>query len=72
MDSMSKIAKLQGYVYDHLEIDNEQSRVTRPEAPQTAAKSTDAETATIVSAPGRIERQRLGCLRRAADGHYRA
>ena len=74
MDSMSfKIAKLQGYVYDHLEIDeNGASRVTLTQELLKHYQITDAETAAIVSAPGRIEDVSVWAIFvEQADGHYR-
>ncbi|MGT2667551.1 DHH family phosphoesterase [Streptococcus rifensis] len=57
MDSFSyKIAKLQGYVYDNLEMD--ENGATRVVLTQDILKKydlTDAETSAIVSAPGQIE-----------------
>lgn len=57
MDSFSfKIAKLQGYVYDHLEMDeNGAARVVLTQELLKAYDLTDAETSAIVSAPGKIE-----------------
>ena len=74
MDSMSfKIAKLQGYVYDNLEIDeNGASRVTLTQELLKHYQITDAETAAIVSAPGRIEDVSVWAIFvEQADGHYR-
>lgn len=69
----SKIAKLQGYVYDHLEIDeNGASRVTLTQELLKHYQITDAETAAIVSAPGRIEDVSVWAIFvEQADGHYR-
>lgn len=57
MDTMSyKIAKLQGYIYDHLEVDeNGAARVTLSQKILKQFNVTDAETAAIVGAPGRID-----------------
>ena len=57
MDTMSfKIAKLQGYVYDHLEVDeNGAARVILTQEILKKYEVTDAETAAIVGAPGRID-----------------
>ena len=74
MDTISfKIAKLQGYVYDHLEVDeNGAARVTLTQEVLQAYKVTDAETAAIVGAPGRIDSVSLwGIFVEQADGHYR-
>ena len=74
MDTISfKIAKLQGYVYDHLEVDeNGAARVTLTQEVLQACKVTDAETAAIVGAPGRIDSVSLwGIFVEQADGHYR-
>ena len=74
MDTISfKIAKLQGYVYDHLEVDeNGAARVTLTQEVLQAYNVTDAETADIVGAPGRIDSVSLwGIFVEQADGHYR-
>lgn len=74
MDSMSfKIAKLQSYVYDNLEIDvNGASRVVLTQDLLKEYQISDAETATIVAAPGRIEDVTLWAIFvEQADGHYR-
>ena len=74
MDTMSfKIAKLQGYVYDHLEVDeNGAARVTLTQEILKKYDVTDAETAAIVGAPGRIDTVSLwGIFVEQADGHYR-
>ena len=74
MDTISfKIAKLQGYVYDHLEVDeNGATRVTLTQEVLQAYNVTDAETAAIVGAPGRIDSVSLwGIFVEQADGHYR-
>ena len=74
MDTISfKIAKLQGYVYDHLEVDeNGAARVTLTQEVLQAYNVTDAETAAIVGAPGRIDSVSLwGIFVEQADGHYR-
>ncbi|MGT2784372.1 DHH family phosphoesterase [Streptococcus merionis] len=57
MDSFPyKIAKLQGYVYDHLELDeNGAARVVLTQELLKQYELTDAETSAIVSAPGQIE-----------------
>jgi len=57
MDTMSyKIAKLQGYIYDHLEVDdNGAARVILSQEILKQFNVTDAETAAIVGAPGRID-----------------
>ncbi|MDQ0221955.1 DHH family phosphoesterase [Streptococcus moroccensis] len=57
MDSFSyKIAKLQGYVYDNLEMDeNGAARVVLTQDILKEYDLTDAETSAIVSAPGQIE-----------------
>lgn len=61
MDTMSyKIAKLQGYIYDHLEVDeNGAARVILSQEVLKQYNVTDAETAAIVGAPGRIDRVSL-------------
>ena len=74
MDTMSyKIAKLQGYIYDHLEVDeNGAARVILSQEVLKQYNVTDAETAAIVSAPGRIDSVSLwGIFVEQADGHYR-
>ena len=74
MDTMSyKIAKLQGYIYDHLEVDeNGAARVILSQEVLKQFNVTDAETAAIVGAPGRIESVSLwGIFVEQADGHYR-
>ena len=74
MDTMSyKIAKLQGYIYDHLEVDeNGAARVILSQEVLKQFNVTDAETAAIVSAPGRIDSVSLwGIFVEQADGHYR-
>lgn len=74
MDSFSyKIAKLQGYVYDHLEVDtNGVARVLLTQEVLNKYQVTDAETAAIVGAPGRIDSVEIwGIFVEQADGHYR-
>ncbi len=74
MDTMSfKIAKLQGYVYDHLEVDeNGAARVLLSQEILKKYDVTDAETAAIVGAPGRIDSVSLwGIFVEQTDGHYR-
>ncbi|EFO00503.1 DHH family phosphoesterase [Streptococcus mitis] len=74
MDTMSyKIAKLQGYIYDHLEVDeNGAARVILSQEVLKQFNVTDAETAAIVAAPGRIDSVSLwGIFVEQADGHYR-
>lgn len=74
MDTMSyKIAKLQGYIYDHLEVDeNGAARVTLTQEVLQSYNVTDAETAAIVGAPGRIDSVSLwGIFVEQTDGHYR-
>ena len=74
MDTMSyKIAKLQGYIYDHLEVDeNGAARVILSQEILKRFNVTDAETAAIVGAPGRIDSVSLwGIFVEQADGHYR-
>ncbi len=74
MDTISyKIAKLQGYIYDHLEVDeNGAARVLLSQEILKEYNVTDAETAAIVGAPGRIVDVSLwGIFVEQADGHYR-
>lgn len=74
MDSVDfKIAKLQGYVYDHLEVDeNGAARVILTQEVMKRFDVTDAETSAIVGAPGRIRGvESWGIFVEQADGHYR-
>ena len=74
MDTMSyKIAKLQGYIYDHLEVDeNGAARVILSQEILKQFNVSDAETAAIVGTPGRIDSVSLwGIFVEQADGHYR-
>mgnify|MGYP000852184000 FL=1 len=74
MDTISyKIARLQGYIYDHLEVDeNGAARILLTHEILQHYQITDAETAAIVGAPGRIEDVNLwGIFVEQADGHYR-
>ena len=74
MDTISyKIARLQGYIYDHLEVDeNGAARILLTHDILQHYQVTDAETAAIVGAPGRIEDVSLwGIFVEQADGHYR-
>lgn len=74
MDTISyKIAKLQGYVYDHLEVDeNGAARVLLSQEILKQYNVTDAETAAIVGAPGRIDTVKAWAIFvEQADGHFR-
>lgn len=74
MDSVDfKIAKLQGYVYDHLEVDeNGAARVILTQEVMKRFDVTDAETSAIVGTPGRIRGvESWGIFVEQADGHYR-
>ena len=74
MDSFSyQIAKLQGYVYDHLEVDeNGAARVILTQELLKANHLTDADTSAIVSAPGRIDSVELwGIFVEQENGNYR-
>ncbi|NQG98139.1 bifunctional oligoribonuclease/PAP phosphatase NrnA [Streptococcus suis] len=74
MDVMDyKVAKLMGYVYDNLEVDeNGAARVVLSQETLKAYQLTDAETAAIVSAPGRIDAvQSWGIFVEQLDGSYR-
>ena len=74
MDTMSyKIAKLQGYIYDHLEVDeNGAARVILSQEVLKQFNVTDAVTAAILGDPGRIDSVSLwGIFVEQADGHYR-
>lgn len=57
MDSFPfKIAKLQGYVFEHMEVDeNGAARVTLSREILESFDVTDAETAAIVGVPGKID-----------------
>lgn len=74
MDSFSfKIAKLQGYVFDHLEVDeNGAARVTLTKEVLNRFEVTDAETAAIVGTPGKIDVvQSWAIFVEQSDGTYR-
>ncbi|MGT2754673.1 DHH family phosphoesterase [Streptococcus ovis] len=74
MDSFSfKVAKLQGYVFDHLEVDeNGAARVTLTKEVLNRFEVTDAETAAIVGAPGKIDVvQSWAIFVEQVDGTYR-
>ncbi|AGU73156.1 DHH family phosphoesterase [Streptococcus constellatus subsp. pharyngis] len=74
MDSFSyQIAKLQGYVYNHLEVDeNGAARVILTQELLKANHLTDADTSAIVSAPGRIDSVELwGIFVEQENGNYR-
>ncbi|HEL1586247.1 TPA: bifunctional oligoribonuclease/PAP phosphatase NrnA [Streptococcus suis] len=74
MDAMDyKVAKLMGYVYDNLEVDeNGAARVVLTQETLKTYDVTDAETAAIVSAPGRIGAvQSWGIFVEQVDGSYR-
>jgi len=74
MDTISyKIARLQGYIYDHLEVDeNGAARVLLTQDILEKYKVTDAETAAIVGAPGRIDTVKAWAIFvEQADGHFR-
>ncbi|WP_105110413.1 DHH family phosphoesterase [Streptococcus suis] len=74
MDTIDyKIAKLTGYVYDNLEVDEHgAARVTLTRATLEKYGVTDAETSFIVGAPGRIgDVQSWGIFVEQADGNYR-
>ena len=74
MDTISyKIARLQGYIYDHLEVDeNGAARVLLTQNILEKYKVTDAETAAIVGAPGRIDTVKAWAIFvEQADGHFR-
>lgn len=68
-----QIAKLQGYVYDHLEVDeNGAARVILTQELLKANHLTDADTSAIVSAPGRIDSVELwGIFVEQENGNYR-
>lgn len=74
MDSINyKLAKLMGYVYDSLEVDeNGAARVVLTQETLKAYDVTDVEAASIVSAPGRIDTvQSWGIFVEQVDGSYR-
>ncbi|AGS05852.1 hypothetical protein KE3_1377 [Streptococcus lutetiensis 033] len=74
MDSISfKIAKLQGFVYDNLEVDdNGAARVVLTQETMKKYNVTEAETSAIVGAPGRIDCvQSWAIFVEQADGNYR-
>jgi mgp-operon protein len=74
MDTISyKIAKLQGYIYDHLEVDeNGAARVLLSQEILKQYNVTDAETAAIVGAPGRIDTIKAWAIFvEQADAHFR-
>ena len=68
-----QIAKLLGYVYDHLEVDeNGAARVILTQELLKANHLTDADTSAIVSAPGRIDSVELwGIFVEQENGNYR-
>ncbi len=74
MDSFSfKIAKLQGYVFDNLEVDeNGAARVVLTQDIMKKFNVTDAETSAIVGTPGKIDCiQSWAIFVEQTDKHYR-
>lgn len=74
MDSFDmKIARLQGYVYENLDISSEgAARIVITQDFMKKHDITDAETSAIVSAPGKIsEIETWAIFVEQADGHYR-
>ncbi|AVM71290.1 bifunctional oligoribonuclease/PAP phosphatase NrnA [Streptococcus mutans] len=74
MDSFSyKIAKLQAYVFENLEIDkNGAARIILSQKILKKFNLTDAETSAIVSSPGKIDTVQVWAIFvEQADGHYR-
>lgn len=74
MDSFPyKIAKLQAYVFENLEIDkNGAARIILSQKILKKFNLTDAETSAIVSSPGKIDTvQAWAIFVEQADGHYR-
>lgn len=74
MDSFSfKIAKLQGYVFDNLEVDeNGAARVTLTRDILERFDITDAESSAIVGTPGKIDGvQSWAVFVEQPEGHYR-
>lgn len=75
MDSFPyKIAKLQAYVFENLEIDkNGAARIILSQKILKKFNLTDAETSAIVSSPGKIDTVQVWAIFvEQADGHYRA
>lgn len=74
MDSFPyKIAKLQGFIFDNLEVDdNGAARVLLTQADLKHFEVTDAETAAIVGVPGKIDIVEIWAIFvEQTDGHYR-
>ena len=74
MDSFPyKIAKLQSYVFENLEIDeNGAARVVLSQDILKKFDLSDAETSAIVSSPGKIDTVQVWAIFvEQADGHYR-
>lgn len=74
MDTFSfKIAKLQGYVFDHLELDDKGvARVVLSQDILKQYQVTDAESSAIVGVPGKIDQVEIWAIFvEQADGHYR-
>ncbi|EJN93566.1 DHH family phosphoesterase [Streptococcus ratti] len=74
MDSFPyKVAKLQAYVFDHLEIDaHGAARVTLTQDLMKEYELTDAETSAIVGSPGKIDSvEAWAIFVEQPDGHYR-
>lgn len=74
MDSFPyKIAKLQAYVFENLEIDkNGAARIILSQEILKKFNLTDAETSAIVSSPGKIDTVQVWAIFvEQADGHYR-
>lgn len=68
-----KIAKLQAYVFENLEIDkNGAARIILSQKILKKFNLTDAETSAIVSSPGKIDTVQVWAIFvEQADGHYR-
>ena len=74
MDSFPfKIAKLQGYVFDNLEVDeNGAARVVLTRKVLDDFNITDAESSAIVGTPGRIDSvESWAIFVEQPEGHYR-
>ncbi|MGT2742995.1 DHH family phosphoesterase [Streptococcus plurextorum] len=74
MDSFPmKIAKLQGYVFDHLEVDqNGAARILLTRQTLKKFDVTDAETSAIVGTPGKIDSvQSWAIFVEQEEGYYR-
>ncbi|MGT2929520.1 DHH family phosphoesterase [Streptococcus dentasini] len=74
MDSFSfKIAKLQGYIFEHLQVDdNGAAQVTLTRDILDSFQVTEAESSAIVGSPGKIDSvQSWAIFVEQPEGHYR-